>query len=117
MQFETEKAGALTLQPVNQQALLDIIMEMGDIAAIMEGRISTDASGALQASNRMLTYAFGWGVAEEPPAYALEILAALGKPTHLPEIARANWLRYLVLSNEEASALLAEIVKLTFTQE
>lgn len=117
MQFETAKAGALTLQAVNQQALLDIIMEMGDIQDVMAGNVGTDDAGsAIAASNRMLTYAFGWGVVNVPPATALETLAALGKPTHLPEIARANWLRYLVLGNEEASALLAAVVKLTFKE-
>ncbi len=114
MQFETEKAGALTLRAVNQQALLDTIQEMGDIQEIMAGNISADVATVLPASNRILTYVFGWGVVNAPPAAALETLAALGKPTHLPEIARANWLRYLVLSNEEASALLAAVITLAF---
>ena len=114
MQYKTEKAGALTLQAVNQQALLDIVLDLGGIEALTEGKISGEVQAAMSASNRMLTYAFGWGVVDEPPAEALETLAALGKPTHLPAIARANWLRYLVLSNAEASELLAAIVKLTF---
>ena len=114
MQFETAQAGALTLQAVNQQALLDIVLDLGGLEALTDGKIPADAQAAMGASNRMLTYAFGWGVTDNPPPDALETLTLLGKPTHLPAIARANWLRYLVLDNEEAAALLAAVVKLTF---
>ena len=116
MQFITDKAGALTLQPVNRLALMDIIADAGGLEALTGGNASGNAQAAIQASNRMLTYAFGWGVVEVPDADALATLAALGKPTNLPEIARANWLRYLVLSEAEASALLAAVVKLTLEE-
>jgi hypothetical protein len=111
--METKKAGELTLQPVNQQALLDIILDMGGIEALSSQNFS-DTAKAISASNRMLTYCLGWGVVNDPPAEAIELLAALGKPTHLPQIARANWLRYIALESDEASTVLAEVMKLTF---
>jgi hypothetical protein len=55
-------------------------------------------------------------VAETPPPDALETLVALGKPAHLPEIARANWLRYLVLDDAESSEIVAGVMQLTFPQ-
>ena len=123
MQFKTEKAGALTLQPVNRQAMLDIIVDLGgvDFLLQLQGQSTPTADqelrALLQGSSRMLLYAFGWGVVDDPPADALETLALLGKPTHLQEIARANWLRYLVLTDAESSALLAAIMQLSFKSD
>ena len=115
MEFETKKAGMLELQPVNQQALLDIILDMGGMEAIAAGSVSADNYKAFAAGNRAMTYCLGWGVMNEPPLEALETLEALCKPTNLPEIARANWLRYLVLTNQEATDIVAAVMKLTFT--
>jgi len=117
MELQTQNAGALELRAVNQQALLDIILDMGGIEAVTAQTYTGDTMKAINASNRMLTYVMGWGVVNEPPPDALETLAALGKPVHLPQIARANWLRYIVLSDEEATALIAAIMKLTFGEQ
>ena len=117
MNLETQNAGPLELRAVNQQALLDIILEMGGLEAITAGNFGADTGKAVTAANRMLTYCMGWGVVNDPPADALETLAALGKPIHLPQIARANWLRYIVLTNEEGSALIAAIMQLTFDEK
>ena len=111
--METKKAGTLELQAVNQQALLDIILDIGGIEALTTQQYS-DMGKALNGSNRMLTYCLGWGVVNDPPPDAIETLDALGKPTHIKELARANWLRYLALDNEESAELIAEVVKLTF---
>ena len=125
MQFQTKKAGALTLQPVNRQAMLDIIVDLGGVDFLLrmqeadtpaQSLNKDDVPALFQGSNRMLLYAFGWGVVDDPPADALETLALLGKPTHLKEIARANWLRYLVLDERESSALLAQIMALSFSE-
>ena len=113
MELETKRAGVLELQPVNQQALLDIIVDLGGVEAVTTQNYA-DIPKAIAASNRMLTYCFGWGVANDPPAEALETLVALGKPVHLAPIARANWLRYLALDNDEASAIVTAVMKLTF---
>ena len=115
MQFETSKIGALTLQPVNQQALLDIMLEIsgGDLAALES---VTPTTATLTASNRLLTYVLGWVVVETPTDADLATLAALGKRIDLPQIARANWLRYLVLSNTEASAIIAAVMGLSFRE-
>ena len=115
--FETQKAGNITLRAVSQMALLDLLSGLGDIADLAadpDAVAPTNLPQAVTASSSLLTYAFGWGVVEDPPAEALQTLTYLNKPTNLPEIARANWLRYLVLDSAEASAALAEIVKLTF---
>ena len=114
MELETKKAGVLELQAVNQQALLDIILEMGGIEAIAAEQFNPQSIKVLSAGNRALTYCLGWGVKNTPPQEALDTLEALGKPTHLPEIARANWLRYLALTNEETSDAVAKLMKLTF---
>ena len=116
MEFETQKAGMLELQAVNQQALLDIILDMGGLEAIAADSVSADNYKAITAGNRAMTYCMGWGVKNEPPPDAIATLDALGKPTDLPEIARANWLRYLVLTNQEASDLIAAVMKLTFEE-
>jgi len=116
MELETQKAGMLELQPVNQQALLDIILDMGGLEAIAADSVSADNYKAITAGNRAMTYCMGWGVKNEPPPDAIATLDALGKPTDLPEIARANWLRYLVLTNQEASDLIAAVMKLTFEE-
>lgn len=115
--MQTQNAGVLELCAVNQQALLDIILDMGGLEAVSAGNFTGDNGKAIAASNRMLTYCMGWGVTNDPPAEALETLSALGKPVHLPQIARANWLRYLVLTNAEATELIAEIMKLTFGEQ
>ena len=120
MELETKKAGMLELQPVNQQALLDIILDMGGmeaIAAIAANTLNAIGGGnhkIVAGANRAMTYCLGWGVTNEPPPDAIATLEALGKPTNLPEIARANWLRYLVLADQEASDLITAVMKLTF---
>ena len=115
MELETKNAGMLELQPVNQQALLDIMLEMGGVEALSNENFTPEGEKAILASNRMLTYCLGWGVKNAPPSDALATLEALGKPTNLPEIARANWLRYIALESAEMSELVAAVMKLTFT--
>jgi hypothetical protein len=117
MELETKRAGSLELQPVNQQALLDIMLEMGGVQALSTGNFTPQGEKAILASNRMLTYCLGWGVKSEPPPDAIATLEALGKPTNLPEIARANWLRYIALESAEMSELVARVMKLTFSTE
>lgn len=117
MEFETKRAGLLELQPVNQQALLDIMLEMGGVQALSAESFTPQSEKAILASNRMLTYCMGWGVKNAPPADAIATLEALGKPTNLPEIARANWLRYIALESAEMSELIALVMKLTFSTE
>lgn len=120
MEFETKQAGTLKLQPVNQQALLDIMSDLKGVIQLagedVEQLQGSDTSEALVASNRLLTYCFGWGVQNDPPKNALETLAILNKPTHLPNIARANWLRYLVLDDDEAQDLMVAVIALTFPE-
>ncbi|MBU1743222.1 MAG: hypothetical protein KKC37_16935 [Proteobacteria bacterium] len=114
MEITTKKAGALILRPVNQQALLDIILDMGGMEAAATPENLLSNPNAMPAANRMITYCAGWGVENDPPQSALDTLAALGKPVDLPEIARANWLRYMVLDNEECSELIRVVMAETF---
>jgi len=117
MELQTKKAGVLELQPVNQQALLDILIEMGGAENLVAGEFDATDPKLITASNRALTYCLGWGVLTTPPDDALETLVALGKPTHLPEITRAAWLRYLALDDTEIQDVVAAVMKLSFGGE
>jgi len=115
MELETKRAGVLKLQPVNQQALLDMMLEMGGAAAFDSDALALTDPKTILASNRMLTYCLGWGVTNAPPPDALATLEALGKPINLPEITRAHWLRYLALESAEMTAVITAVMQLTFT--
>lgn len=117
MELNTKRAGVLTIVPVNQQALLDIIVDMGGIEAAASPETAITNEKAIPASNRMITYCAGWGVADTPPASAIETLEALGKPTNLENIARANWLRYIALDDNECSELVRRVMAATFGVE
>jgi len=115
--MDTKNAGELTLCAVNQQAILDLLIEMGGVERFDKGEFNPRDPQTIVASNRLLTYTLGWGVVNTPPPEALEMLAALGKPTHLAPIARAHWLRYLALDETELTAVVAEVMRLTFKPE
>jgi hypothetical protein len=69
---------------------------------------------ALEATERLFTYLAGWGVEDDPPEDDLETLAELGYPADKSHLARANWLRYLLLENDdEVSDLIAAVMTLT----
>lgn len=121
MIFKTKKDVMLTLQRVNSQALLDFLVGMGlseyQNADDVPEYVEFNKSEEIEQGNAMLTYCLGWGVLESPDASALATLKILKKETGLPEIARANWLRYLVLDEGEMSEVVNHIMTISLTKE
>jgi hypothetical protein len=72
---------------------------------------------AIEATERLFTYLAGWGVEDDPPAEDLETLTGLGYPADKPHLARAHWLRYLVLEDEdEVSNLISAVMTVTMQE-
>jgi len=104
---------------VRQAAIRHLLLQFGRADLLDNPDQLLDMSGkaqfaALEATERLFTYLAGWGVKDDPPEEELDTLAELGLPADKAHLARANWLRYLVLEDDdEASELIAAVMTLT----
>ena len=123
MEELTLKSGTvLHLRPVNWMALWGILRKFGkdalndpDKLLKLEGEQALDM---VEATDQLFNFCAGWGVSDDPPAEALAELEEMGfvKPGQ-PHLARANWLRFIVLEDdEEFSELIAGVMALATRQ-
>lgn len=124
-QFITHSGVTLTLQPVKALVLQNFMLRVGlfaqrDLTAEqLRAQLTHDgnANERGRASIEMFNYCMAFGVVETPDAAALTVLQQLGAATAPLEVARANWLRYLVLADaQEAGALAGKVMYLTLLQ-
>lgn len=121
--LELKSGRVLHLRPVRQAALRHLLIGFGrpDLMDNPEQLLSLGSKAqfqALEATERLFTYLAGWGVEDDPPAEDLETLTGLGYPADKLHLARANWLRYLVLEDEdEVSNLISAVMALTVGTE
>ena len=121
--FETKAGITLTLRAVKWTAAWHIIRKLGGPEALANPESIKALTGlaalrAADATEQLFNYVAGWGVADDPPPDALAELEAMDLvASGQPHLARANWLRFLVLADdEEASTLIARVLGLTWTQ-
>lgn len=115
----TLKSGmTLHLRPVKWMALWRILRKFGkDALNNPDGllQMSEDQTfDMVEATDSLFNFCAGWGVADDPPAEALAELEEMGlaEPGQ-PHLARANWLRFVALEDdEEFSDLIAAVMAL-----
>lgn len=110
----------LHLKPIKWTALWHILRQIGgtellndpDALKDLEG---ADALRAADATERLFNYCAGWGVSDDPPPEAVDELAAMGlADLDKPHLARANWLRFIALKDDdEISSLIGAVLALS----
>ena len=112
----------LHLRPVNWMALWGILRKFGkDALSDPDKLLKVEGDQALdmvEATDQLFNFCAGWGVSDDPPVEALAELEEMGfvKPGQ-PHLARANWLRFLVMEDdEEFSELIAAVMALAAKQ-
>ncbi len=123
--FKTKTGLTLNLQKVNMDAVSQYIMRMRPLFkdgqlknSVAELSESEQITVAL-ASSDMLNYVLGWGVKDDPTPEDVEELCAIDSTLNprLTRVVRATWLRKMVLTAEETSELLAQILTLSTLEE
>ena len=123
MEELTLKSGmTLHLRPVKWMALWGILRKFGkDALSDPDKLLKVEGDQALdmaEATDQLFNFCAGWGVSDDPPVEALAELEEMGfvKPGQ-PHLARANWLRFLVMEDdEEFSELIAAVMALAAKQ-
>lgn len=123
VKVRTKTGIMLTLKPVSRLALQGLLSDLGFLSGgdqdEVKGRIDNLSAQEkvqfAQDSNRLFNYCAAYGVVEDPPPSAVKELRALGFDTPSTRVNRANWLRYMVLADEEeAGELWGVIAGVTF---
>lgn len=109
----------LHLKPLKQPALRHLILKFGPNAIRDPNSIlqlgGTAQMQALQATEQLFSYCAGWGVEDLPSDDEVELLRGMGFSVEQSHLARANWLRFLLLEDdEEAGALIGAVMTATF---
>jgi len=121
--LELKNGRTLHLRPVKWSAAWKIIRQLGgmgvldnldDLEGTMESLTASEALQAADASQRLFDYCAGWGVTDEPPEEEIAGLVAAGLAPADPHLARAAWLQFNVLADDdEVSTLIAEVLALS----
>jgi len=117
--FEMRCGTTLHLRAINRQALRPIMLKLGGGGTLQNPEGLRDLTGkraekALLGIEQLFNYCAGWGVTDDAPEDAVEELAELGFRVDTARLARINWLRYLVIEDEEEAGELVGAV-LTFS--
>ena len=123
MEELTLKSGmVLHLRPVEWMALWRILRKFGkdalnDPDSLLKVK-EDQAFDMMEATDQLFNFCAGWGVKDDPPAEALAELEEMGLANPgQPHLARANWLRFVVLEDdEEFSDLIASVMALAVKQ-
>jgi hypothetical protein len=122
----------LTLQPVSQVALDEIITDMEgyelqsalskmndtELRAHFATYTHAEMSAYLEAQHRQMLYCFGWGVVDNPPEAAQHLLENLGLAGDLPQIQRARWLIYAAdLTRTDKATIIGNVLAVTYAAE
>jgi len=123
MEELTLKSGTtLHLRPVKWMALWGILRKFGkDVLNDPDSLLKMKEDQALdmvEATDELFNFCAGWGVKDDPPAEVLAELEDMGLVNvGQPHLARANWLRFVVLENDgEFSELIAAVMALAVQQ-
>ena len=123
MEELTLKSGmVLHLRPVEWMALWRILRKFGkdalnDPDSLLKVKEDQEFD-MMEATDQLFNFCAGWGVKDDPPAEALAELEEMGLANPgQPHLARANWLRFVVLEDdEEFSDLIAAVMALAVKQ-
>jgi len=114
----------LHLRPVKWTALWHILRQIGgtkllDNPDALKELTGAGALRAADATEKLFNYCAGWGVTDDPPQGAADELEALGlADLDKPHLARANWLRFIALvDDDEISSLIGAVLALSAQQE
>ena len=121
----TLKSGmVLHLQPVKWTALWHILRQIGGTEMLDNPDALMNLKGgdmlkAADATEKLFNYCAGWGVSDDPPREAVEELEVMGlADLDKPHLARANWLRFFALADDdEISSLIGAVLALSAKQE
>jgi len=86
-----------------------LLVKMGglDLLVNPERLRDLDDAGKVRAAGvleQLFTYLVGWGVRDDPPTDALDELAELGLLAKSKQTTRANWVRFLLLEDDDEMA-------------
>ena len=125
MEELTLKSGmTLHLRPVKWTALWHILRQLGGPEMLENPDTLMNLKGgdmlkAADTTERLFNYCAGWGVSDDPPREAVEELEAMGlADLGKPHLARANWLRFIALADDdEISSLIGAVLALSAKQK
>ena len=112
----------LHLRPVNWMALWRILRKFGKDALNDPDKLlqvgEDQALDMVEATDQLFNFCAGWGVKDDPPPEALAELEEMGLANPgQPHLARANWLRFLVMEDDgEFGDLIAAVMALAQQQ-
>ena len=109
--FELECGVTLHLQPLKQNAVHAILRHLGgwpssQTVEYLRGLKGNAAARADEASIQLFNYCVGWGIKDNPAQEEIEELETLGFRARTPRIARVNWLRFMLLEDDEEAGRL-----------
>ncbi len=99
----------LELKPARMGPIRHLLVKMGglDLLVNPERLRSLDDEGKVRAAGvleQLFTYLVGWGVKDDPPTDALDELSELGLLAKSKQTTRANWVRFLLLEDDDEMA-------------
>lgn len=104
--FPLRSGTVLHLQPVRPAAVRHLLLQFGNVnmfenpEALLELKGKAQAK-AIEATEKLYNYVAGWGVTDDPPDEALAELEAIGLDVSNERRARADWLRFLEIEDDE----------------
>ena len=113
----------LHLQAVQETILQDLMLEFGDMALVRQPERIMKLTGerqvrALAATGKLFAYCAGWGVTNDPPTEANELMELLGHEAAVdkPHLHRANWIR-TITTQKERGELIGQVMAITFQKK
>jgi len=103
--FKLKCGMALHLKQVNRQALRPIMLKLGGGSTLRDPERLRKLTGkamdqATQGVEQLFNYCAGWGVEDDAPEEAIAELTEMGFRVNTVRLARINWIRYLLLEDE-----------------
>lgn len=119
--FELKCGVTLHLRQINRQAVRPIMLKLGGGSTLQDPGRLRNLEGkardqATQGANQLFNYCAGWGVTDVAPEEAVAELAEMGFNVSTTRLARINWIRYLLLEDEEEGGELVGAV-LTYSSK
>jgi len=121
--FTTKSGQVLHLRPVKWLALWRILRKFGkDALNDPDKLLQVNGEQALDladATDQLFNFCAGWGVSDDPPPDELdELIEMYLAGADKPHLARANWLRFVVLEDDdEIAELIGKVMILTVQTE
>ena len=109
----------LHLQSVRPAAVRHLLLQFGNVDMFEHPEALLELEGkargrAIEATEKLYNYVAGWGVTDDPPDEALAELEAIGLDVGNERRARADWLRFLeIVDDEEMGELIGAVMILS----